>query len=436
MAVLTVDQIISGASNVLIALLAAHLLPAAQFGLFGITFILYTILVGVSRGLVSDPLLLHPVEAEERSSEVIGSACVVAVPLGCLLLAIGFGVRTWNRDLGDALIVLAICLPLLVLQDVGRYIGIATRRPGQAVVLDTVWLVVMLAAVAPLFATGTHELPWFIAAWGGSGAVAGLLVFRRQRLRDLQFGLGWLRQTWPLSWKFLVTYISFQGGSLGMASEVGAEAGARALGGVQGAVLLVRPFTTFQVAAMSAGIGDVARLAKEAQPVRRHVLMLTGVIAAVALLNMLGMLVLPNRLGHLLLGASWHPAQPLLLPTGMQIVFLALLSGPQAALLGVRAMDKAMALNVATTVMLLIGTFVGALIDGALGALWLAAAAQGLAMVASWITLWMHTRTSAPTAAASPGIVLSPVTPASAPTAAGSPGVVLSPVTLSPPPVT
>src|SRR6202035_2433950 len=110
----------AGASNVLIAVLAARLLGVASFGLFGIVFLVYMMALGVNRALVNDPLLVHPLEAEGRLGEVIGTSCVLGIVVAVAVLAAGSGALLWDPRLGDALLVLGACMPLLVLQDLGR----------------------------------------------------------------------------------------------------------------------------------------------------------------------------------------------------------------------------------------------------------------------------------------------------------------------------
>jgi O-antigen/teichoic acid export membrane protein len=391
LAVITADQVISGASNVLIAILAARLLSAAQFGLFGIVFLVYTLVVWITRGLVSDTLLVHPLESRERPGEAIGTALVLAALLSIGVAGVGAAIRFWDPAFGDALLVLAGCLPLLVLQDVGRYLAFATERPMRAVLLDTVWLVVMVGAVAALFVTGTHSLVWLVGAWAGSGAAAGLFVCAWTGVREIQLDLGWLRKTWGVAWRFLVSYATMQTSALGMSAEIGAIAGATALGGVQGTLVLVRPYTTFQVAAITHWIGEVAR-SRGRRQVWRHALAASSLTAAVAVTNLAVMLVLPNRIGETLLGASWHYAKPLLLPAAVQLVILGLLTGPQTGLLGLRAMNKVMAIGVTTTVVSLIAAGAGAALGGAKGALWLVDAGLGVVMVVWWATLAAHLR--------------------------------------------
>jgi O-antigen/teichoic acid export membrane protein len=411
LSLITVDQAIAGGSNVLIAVLAARLLDAASFGLFGLVFLLYVMAQGVSRALVCDPLLVHPVEAENRKPEVIGTSCTLGIALGVGVILLGLVMLLVDEGLGVALVVLGAFLPLLVLQDLGRYLAFATQRPTSALVLDLTWLVLLAGAVVPLFVTDTESLAWFIAAWSGSGAVAGLLVFVQHRAGGLRLGLAWLRHTWGFSWRYLISYVATQGGALAASSAVGAIAGARALGGVQGAILLVRPFTTFQIAVTAASIGHVTRSLGATEAIRRHVAGTTVLSTAAAAINLAIMLVLPDSVGEAVLGESWEVAEPLLLATGVQIVFLGLMTGVRAGLLGMRAIRKVMRIDVMTTALVLAASIVGAVINGALGALWAITFVQAFVAIVMWITFLAHTpREEAVTASATEAL------PATAPT--------------------
>lgn len=428
LSVITVDQVISGASNVLIAVLAARVLSAASFGLFGIVFLIYMILVGgVARALVNDPLLVHPIEAQERPGEVIGTSCLLGLAMGAFMLLAGLGIQIWNTQLGDAMMVLGACIPLLVLQDLGRYIGFATRKPAAALVLDVTWLLLMFVAVAALFATGRRTLPWFIAAWGGSGALAGLLLFTQHSVRQVKPGLVWLRYTWSFSWRYLVSYTTTQGSVLAASSGVGAIAGARALGGVQGAILMTRPFSTFQVAVTAASIGEVSRSPGHRTEVRRHVAKTSVLSTGAALFNVAFMLLLPDRLGRAVLGATWSAAHPLLVATAAQVLCIGLFTGFRAGLLGLRAIRKVMVIDIITTVVILVGSISGAAVNGAKGAIWAIAIGQGvlsLVWAAVFISHTGHLERAPepepepmPAAAPAPAAVMPAVTVPTPPTA-------------------
>jgi O-antigen/teichoic acid export membrane protein len=414
LSVITIDQVIAGGSNVLSAVLAARVLGVASFGLFGIVFLVYMVSLGISRALVSDPLLVHHVEAEERPGEAIGTSLVIGLAVGALLVAVGFGISMFNARLGGALVVLGGCFPLLVLQDLGRYLSFATQRPGFAVVLDSAWLLIMFGAVAAVFATGSRTLVWFIAAWAGSGAAAGLLLFSRYRVREVRFSLAWLRHTWSFSWRYLVSYTATQGAALGAASGVGAAAGARALGGVQGAILLVRPFMTFQIAAIAATVGEVTRSLTAHHKLRKPIIRTSVLTTAVALINAAILLAIPDRLGKVALGASWHATKPLLLPTGVQIACIGLYTGVRAGMLGMREIKKVMRVDVASTVAVMTATIIGAVINGAKGALWAVAIGQAATALGWWLIFLAHTR-QARRMARGGRIVITPIQMPSAP---------------------
>lgn len=385
--VITVDQAIAGGSNVLIAVLAAHTLGLAAFGLFGVVFLVYVLVQGVSRALVSDPLLLHPQEARERPGEAIGTAVVLGVAMGLALALIGLGVRFINTQFGTALVVLAAFVPLLVLQDLGRYIAFATRRPAGAVLLDTAWLVLQTAAVPVLYLAHLRTLAWFVAVWAGAGAVSGILTLVRSSWTVSDLGVAWLRRTWRLAWRYLISYVSTQSSSLLVTSAIGGITGARPLGAFQGTLLLVRPYVTFQVAAVSSGVTDIAHAAAQGAQIWLRARRTAAFATAVAVVNGAVMLALPAALGRLVTGSAWDAAQPLLLPMAIQIVALGATSGARAGLLGARALTRTLALDVTNGALMVSSTVVGALCDGVVGAVWAASVAQCVMTVLWWTAL-------------------------------------------------
>ena len=390
LSVITIDQILSGGSNVLIAILAAHYLSVGSFGLFGIVFVVYAMVIGVYRALIADPMLVHSRDAEDRLGEVIGTSLVLAFALGAVVLIAGLGLQAINTQFGFALVVLAACTPLLVLQDLGRYLGFALQRPSRAIVLDATWLGIMLVAVVVVGQLADNTLVSLIAAWGGSGALAGLLVFMQHRGVRPHFSLSWLGHTWRFSWRYLISYVSLQGSALAVLTGVGAIAGATARGGVQGTILFIRPYTTFQIASVASGVGEISRHHLRGAPLRHHATKTTAITTAVALVNAVVMLVLPDDVGKVFLGNAWDATKPLLLPTCAQILAMGLLTGARVGLLGMRAIQKALAVDLVGAGVFLAATLTGAVVAGASGALWFGAAGRAAMTVIWWVVFWTH----------------------------------------------
>ena len=177
-----------------------------------------------------------------------------------LVVAAGLVTSLVQRDLGLGLVALGAFIPLIFLQDLGRYLAFATHRPGRALVLDLTWLGLLVVAVGAVLASGSESLVLFVVAWAGSGAVAGLLTPLPYRHSRIRLGLGWLRETWPFSWRYALSFASMQTASLGVSVAIVGIAGSRALGAVRGALLLLGPFTQFQAASIAAGVAEVSRM--------------------------------------------------------------------------------------------------------------------------------------------------------------------------------
>ena len=283
-------------------MLAARVLGVESFGLFGIVFLAYVTVLGSARALVSQPLLVHPDEARSRAGEAVGSALQVGA-LAAVAVLIGAAISfAYDDRLAWALVVLAVCLPLVVLQDLGRYLGFATHRPSSALVLDSAWLVLLVLGAVGLVLLDVRTLPAFVGAWAGSGALAGLLVLGQQRGQRVALGGTWMRTTWVLSWRYLVSFSVTQGAALVASVALSAISGARALAGVRGAALVLSPFTTFVIAGSASSVTDIARNPRP-DDVRRRALQVTAIASVVALLNGVVFVLLPDALGRLVLGA-------------------------------------------------------------------------------------------------------------------------------------
>lgn len=389
---ITIDQAVSSSSNILITILAARVLGVASFGLFGIAFLVYVTTQGVSRALVGEPLLVRPEESRERPGEAIGTALVLGLGLAAVVGLGGAVATIWQRDLGTALIVLALCTPMLVLQDLGRFLAFATHQPARALALDVTWLCLLVVAVGGLAVTGAATLTWFIAAWSGAGALAGTLLFWQHRSHPIRPGFAWLRETWPFSWRYAVSFGSTQGSALGAAVALAGILGATALGAIRGALLLFGPLVQFQAASIAAGVSEVSRLPAGSPLLHRHVRRSTLLTTSAAAVNLCLLLALPSALGRVVLGDTWHGTQRLLWPAGTQMVLLGLISGVRSALLGMRAIRRTLAIDIATTVVTFSATVIGALLGGVVVAFWSLAGAQGLVAVLWWVAFWDRVR--------------------------------------------
>jgi hypothetical protein len=381
---ITIDQGVSSLSNVLVVILAARVLGADTFGLFGVISLVYLTTQGFARALVGEPLLVRPQESQERPGEAIGSAALLGVALGLLVVGAGLALSLASADLGRGLVAFGAFLPLMMLQDLGRYLAVATHQPGRALVLDLLWLGLELVAVAAIVVADAETLTWFVLAWAGSGAAASGLLLWQHRGHRVQLGLVWLRETWPLSWRYATAFAARQGAALAGVSFVGGALGARAMGAVTGALLVFGPQVQLQAAAMAAGVSEVAHLPPGGSEVGRQVRITTVLCSGVAALNLVALLLLPDRLGRLVLGDVWEGTQALLWPVGVQMLAIGLMSGVRSGLVGMKALSPTLRMDILQTTVAVVSASIAVQVLDTRGTYWVMAVGQIVVTLLWW----------------------------------------------------
>lgn len=391
----TIDQGISSASNLLPLIWVAHALTPADFGRFSLVFLVYVFAqTGVVRSLVSATVVVHPEDADECPRDVLGTAVLLSLVPTVLCLAGGAGLWWSGSAMGMPLIVVGAVMPLLGVQDVGRYIGIAESRPGRAVVLDTLWLGLMVAAFVVVSAGLTPTLTRLVAAWAVTGALSGVWVFVQHGVpRARELSVDWLRRRWHFSWRSLVASSSTATVALLGSALMAIVSGPVAVAAVRAALLLERPSTAVQLAVATSAAADIAREHPDNHGLMRHQRRTMLLSIAVAVLNMAIVLLIPDSVGHALLGDVWDTVQPLLLAIGFHVGALAAQSGVRAVLIGRREIGPVMVVDIAGTVLSIAGLVVGAAVADAEGAMWGAVIGQALTAVVWWAALVRHLAT-------------------------------------------
>jgi O-antigen/teichoic acid export membrane protein len=302
----------------------------------------------------------------------------------------------WDGRLAGALGVLAACLPLLLLQDVGRFMAIAFREPIIALWLDLIWLVLMIGGVAAIAVTGGHNLNALMLAWAGSGALAGVVALLRWGSLTVPPSRTWITDTWGLAWRFAISFAALQASVLGLATLVRDLYGAAIVGAFVGAQLFMRPYTTVEVALMGSAVAEIAHEAGDRAAVWRHVRRISLLATTVATINALIMIGLPGVLGRLVLGSTWTDARHYLLPLAVQLILLALTVGPRAGLVGTGYVNRLMGLNLVFVPVLFVASIVGAAWDGPLGLVWGMTAGWAFAASTWWVSFIAKQRVAAP----------------------------------------
>lgn len=397
MSVVTIDNIIFSVSSLLVFIWSAHVLEPADFGRFALVLLVFVFVQGsIVRSLVSWTVMVHPEDADSRPRAVLGSAVLLAFAAGLLCLAAGGLLLLGDSGLGGSLLVVGALMPLLAVQEVGRFIAFAQAKPSRAIVIDVMWLVLTVVALSAIQLFHETTLLWMVIGWGGTGALAGLWVFVQQgwpRAHDIS--LTWLKERWDFSWRSLVAASSSATVALLGAGLVAVVSGPLAVAAVRAALLLERPSTTVQMAVATSAGADIARQRPDNAGLLAHQRRAMLVSLVVAALNFGVLFLVPDALGELVLGDVWHLVTPLLLIIGLRVLVMAGQSGVRAALMGRRQISQVMKIDIAGTVLSIVGFVIGAYLGDAEGAYWGSLVGLSLTVAGWWWALIAHLRSGA-----------------------------------------
>ena len=366
------DQILSSASNFLFAILVARSVSAREFGLFTVAFLIYQVTLSTSRSLVSEPLVIKlsaaaPDAMREPSKAATGTAMVLGAGGGALLLAttaVGSGVA------GAATMPLAVALPGLFVQDAWRYVFFASRAPAKAAFNDSVWLLAQFGLFAILVTADWLHLTSLAAAWGGAATAAAVVgCLQAGVLPGPACARSWLREHRRLGMG-LTTDVLVQGVAAQLAMlSIGAAASLTAVGAVRAALLLFGPPYIVLQGGVALALPEAVRLRQRRPDRLLSVAVVSGlVLGLVPALWGAGLLVMPERVGELLLGDSWSAARALVPPITVLVIAAAILVPAAVGLRALVSVRRLVATSVVVAPLGVVFVAAGAWVGDARGA--------------------------------------------------------------------
>lgn len=416
------DQAMSSLSNFGVGLVAARASTSEEFGAFSIAFATSVLGVGISRALVAEVYSVRfsggsttfsaasgldpdsgpgpdalgeiiEVENELQAVENGGAASAFAEDDGgarypqatgtlglCLLLGLLAGCACAGASLfvggslSTALMVLAVGMPFLVVQDVGRYICITRRDAFGATISDTVWVVSFAVAVAVLTTArgGFPTASYALGAWVFGAACAAAVGFARlHALPRLSHGIAFWRRIWRQSMRYFVDWMSF-GASIQLAYYLlGFTAGLAVVGELRAAMLLAGPLNIVLMGAVMLLVPEVTRYRRRTgSRLFRVTALVTAALAVVVVLWIGFVSLLPDSLIQKFLGDAATSAVPLLPYVLLSLLTTVLAQGPLGSLRATGDVRRGTMASLPTAPFYLCGMAIGAgIFGGAEGAL-------------------------------------------------------------------
>lgn len=293
------DQAASSVSNFAVGIYVARSLGLTAFGVFSLAWVTYGVVLSVSRGLATDPLVVRFSGVPEASwrgavARSSGTALGVGVAIGAVCLVAG---TVLGGQVGTAFACLGLALPGLLLQDAWRYAFFAAGTGRKAFVNDVVWGVALVPAM--VVAARVGSVAAFVLAWGASAAVAAAYGCFQSGIRPRLAGSReWVREHRDLGYRYLVENTCVSGASQLRAYGLGVIVGVGAVGVVRGAELLLGPFLAVLMGLSLVTVAEAARVLRRApHRLGAFCFLLGGVQAVAALLWGAALLLVPDRLG-------------------------------------------------------------------------------------------------------------------------------------------
>ncbi|MET9894723.1 hypothetical protein ABZZ47_31825 [Streptomyces sp. NPDC006465] len=388
------DQAASSMTNFAVGIYVARSLGVTAFGVFGLAWVTYGVVLSVSRGLATDPLVVRFSGVPDASwrgavARSSGTALGVGAAIGLACLAVGLAL---GGSVGPAFACLGVILPGLLLQDAWRYAFFAAGTGRKAFVNDLVWGVALVPAM--VVAARVGSVAAFVLAWGASAAVAAVYGCHQSGIRPRMTGArGWLREQRDLSYRYLVENVGVSGASQLRAYGLGAIVGVGAVGAVRGAELLLGPFLAVLMGLSLVTVAEAARVLRRApHRLAKFCLLLGAGQAVAALLWGAALLLVPDSLGAFVLGDVWSSASELIVPATLGVAGAGLGTGAAAGLRALGAARRSLRSQLFASSCYVGGGLGGAAVAGTVGSAWGVAAATVCSSAVWWLQLRLALR--------------------------------------------
>lgn len=320
------DQGVCSGSNVLVLVFAARVLSAEQFGYFALTLSIYTISCGLTQSALGDYGGLAAVRGNVAFVKWAAShVLLLSAPVTAATLIISVAVLHSH----DAFTFLALgaALPMLLLQDFYRLVGIACDRVVAVLASDLIWLAAEIFLFLGLTRFSIASSSSLITAWALSGVLAfALLILLLPQYRPtLKYDARTLRKQWPSSSRTGLEFLLLAGAGQVILFAAAGGLSVAAAGALRLAQSLFGPLNVIFSASRLILLPELGRGPLHRTPFVRHI-QWTVVLAAIAW--GVALIAVATFASRTLLGDSWERAIPLVPAFAVQYVALAAAAVP------------------------------------------------------------------------------------------------------------
>jgi hypothetical protein len=335
------DQGVSSAGNLLLTIAAARAASVSAFGAFTLVLATHYIVLTSSRAFVSMPLMMTKARTPEELKRLAQGSVSVATTIGVLASAVSLCVGLIaGGPIGVGFLVYAVICPMVLLQDSLRIALQVIKGPKHTAINDTIWtcvqVIVFLPAMLQLWSVSTFG---YLAIWGLSAGVAAIVALLILRILPIWgVGIRFVREHRTTGSALLLEGLAASGGSQLAWYALAAVASLEVVGHLQAAQVVFGPVSIVLNGVLLVAVPVAVQIASRSHSALWRTCLGGGIaMAFVAVLGTIAASLIPQSVGHAILGASWVGAI-LIIPTGLAVAANAMTLG---AMIGYRAIGVA-----------------------------------------------------------------------------------------------
>ena len=304
-----IDQVFSSASNGISTFAVAVASTTQSFGEIVLMITALVAILGAQRGALGTPLLLKSDQTPERIRMEGSFALLASVIIGAAAFAV---MATSGAALGLPAILLAVAVPIVLCQDISRYVTIAEGRPHVAATWDGVWFLgTVLLLVSAWLKLST--VSWLIGGWAALGLIALIGMTLELRVLPRLDGFGqWIRAGWQHRIRYGVDAGLEQATAFLVLATVAAVLSSTATAAIRGATVLLAPLAILAGALQLIVISESTRNSAQPRTVWNASLRLFAGIVGLTVVAGFVLCSLPASVGNISWGSrSNRPEQVL-----------------------------------------------------------------------------------------------------------------------------
>ena len=370
------DQAFSSLSNFGLSLTAAYALLPREFATFALTFSTYLLILGLNRALTSEIFVIRYANLSPNKwrDGIEHALCIsLFIGLATAILIAFFALLFLESDARHGFLMLALFLPVLLLQDAWRFGFVANQQTSMAAAIDFIWVVILFLLIGGTVFADFGSPAAFVAIWGLGAGTSAVTAFVHQRMRLGIHGIrSWMRMHWDLAPRFVAEYLATNGSQQIVLFGVAAIAGLVAVADIRSAQIVLGPLNVLFAGTQLVAVPAASRILTESnESAFRVFLIRLGVSLALAA-TLWGAIsyFLIVILGFDLLGRNTDGASSVIVPLSIVMIAAGIIIGAMSGLRALEDARRSLLARLLASPLIICGALIGAAVNGGLGAAW------------------------------------------------------------------